>query len=43
MLADSEKMRADLSARLGVEVMNFHVIELNYVNDLARINVFYRG
>ena len=43
VLADSEKMRADLSARLGVEVMNFHVIELNYVNDLARINVFYRG
>ena len=32
----------DLSERLGVEVMNFEVIELNYVNDLARLNVFYR-
>jgi hypothetical protein len=42
MLADPIKMRADLSERLGVEVMNFQVIELNYVNDLARLNVFYR-
>jgi hypothetical protein len=42
VLADPEKMRADLSARLGVEVMNFQVVELNYVTDLARINVFYR-
>ena len=43
MLADTEKMRQELSARLGVEVMNFQVIEMNYVNDLARINVFYRA
>ena len=42
MLADPIQMRADLSKRLGVEVMNFQVIELNYVNDLARVNVFYR-
>ena len=42
MLADPVQMRADLSKRLGVEVMNFQVIEVNYVNDLARLNVFYR-
>lgn len=42
VLADPEKMRAALSERLGVEVMNFQVVELNYVTDLARINVFYR-
>lgn len=41
-LSDTEKMRADLSERLGVDVMTFQVVELNYVNDLARINVFYR-
>lgn len=41
-LSDTEKMRADLSERLGVDVMTFQVIELNYVNDLARINVFFR-
>lgn len=43
VLSDTEKMRADLSARLGVEVMTFQVVELNYVNDLARINVFFRA
>ena len=42
VLADPDKMRADLSKRLGVEVMTFQVNELNYVNDLARITVFYR-
>ena len=40
-LSNHAQMRVDLSARLGVEVMNFQVLELNYVNDLARINVFY--
>ncbi|WP_428545652.1 DUF4956 domain-containing protein [Profundibacter sp.] len=42
-LSNPEKMRVELSERLGVEVMNFQIVELNYVNDLARINVFYRG
>lgn len=42
VLSDPEQTRAELSKRLGVEVMTFQVIELNYVNDLARINVFYR-
>ncbi len=43
VLSDTELMRAQLSERLGVEVMNFHITELNYVNDLARINVYYRN
>ena len=42
VLSDPEQTRVELSKRLGVEVMTFQVIELNYVNDLARINVFYR-
>lgn len=42
VLQDHERMRADLTARLGVHVMTFQIIELNYVNDLVRINVFYR-
>lgn len=42
MLADPERMRADLSKRLGVDVLGFQVIDVNYVNDLARLNVFYR-
>lgn len=43
VLSDVELMRSQLSERLGVEVMNFHITELNYVNDLARINVYYRN
>lgn len=42
VLADPVQMRAELSARLGVDVMNFQVLEVNYVNDLVRLNVFYR-
>jgi hypothetical protein len=42
ILSDWEKTRKSLSDRLGVEVMTFQIIELNYINDLARINVQYR-
>jgi Domain of unknown function (DUF4956) len=42
VLSDYARMKADLSGRLGVEVMTFQIVELNYVSDLARINVFYR-
>lgn len=42
-LSDCDRMRAELSDRLGVEVMAYHIVELNYVNDLARINVYFRG
>ena len=41
-LSDPELMRRDLSQRLGVEVMSYNIVGLNYVNDLAVINVFYR-
>ena len=43
LLSDVELMRSQLSERLGVEVMNFNITELNYVNDLAMINVYYRN
>jgi hypothetical protein len=41
-LSNPEVMRADLSARLGVEVMSYQITALDYINDMARINVFYR-
>jgi hypothetical protein len=41
-LSDPAKMRADLSSRLGVEVMSYQIIALNYITDMAQINVFYR-
>lgn len=41
-LSDSARMKSDLSARLGVEVMSYQIMALDYVTDMARINVFYR-
>ncbi len=35
-------MRAELSKRLGVEVMSYQITALDYISDMARINVFYR-
>lgn len=41
-LCDPQAMRADLAKRLGVEVMSYQILSLDYVHDMARINVFYR-
>jgi len=41
-LSDPSIMRAELSERLGVEVMSYQIMALDYINDMARINVFYR-
>ena len=43
ILSDSAKTLQMLSDRLGVDVMTFQIVELNYVNDMARINVYYRN
>ncbi|NBB98402.1 MAG: DUF4956 domain-containing protein [Alphaproteobacteria bacterium] len=41
-LSDPKKMRADLSARLGVNVMSYQITALDYINDMAQLNVFFR-
>ena len=41
-LSDPVQMRAELSTRLGVEVMWYQITGLDYINDLARISVFFR-
>ena len=41
-LSNPKVMRADLSERLGVDVMSYQILSFDYVNELARINVFYR-
>lgn len=41
-LSNPARMQADLSERLGVEVMSYQITALDYVTDMARINVFYR-
>jgi hypothetical protein len=41
-LSEPEAMREQLSRRLGVHVMSYEITALDYINDMARINVFYR-
>lgn len=41
-LSEPEVMRADLSRRLGVDVMSYQITALDYISDMARITVFYR-
>lgn len=41
-LSHPETMRKDLSSRLGVDVMSYQITALDYINDMARINVFFR-
>lgn len=41
-LSDPIAMRAELGRQLGVDVMFFQLIAIDYVNDTARINVYYR-
>lgn len=41
-LSDPKTMRRDLSQRLGVDVLYYQILSFDYVNDMARINVFYR-
>ncbi len=41
-LSNPPAMRAELAERLGVEVTFYQILSFDYVNDMARINVFYR-
>lgn len=41
-LSDPKRMRDELSATLGVDVMSYKITTLNYINDLAQISVFFR-
>lgn len=41
-LSDPAAMRAELSRRLGVQVMSYQITALDYITDMARLNVFYR-
>ena len=41
-LSDPPAMRRELSRRLGVEVMSYQIVSLDFITDMARINVHYR-
>ena len=42
ILSDPAAMRVLLEARLNVEVLSYEVLFLDYINEMARINVFCR-
>ena len=39
MLTDVTKLRAELGRRLGVEVVEATVVEVDYVREIMRVNV----
>lgn len=41
-LSSPGAMRVELTQRLGVDVISFQITRLDYINDLANINVFFR-
>lgn len=42
LLSDPAAMRANLAARLKVDVLSFQILQLDYINDMVRLNVFFR-
>jgi len=42
LFSDPPAMRRTLSDQLGVEVLSFQVLQLDYINELARLNVYFR-
>lgn len=42
LLADPVAMRLTLSQRLGVEVLSYQVLQVDYITDMARLNVNFR-
>lgn len=42
LLSDPKSMRAELSDRLGVDVLSYQVLQLDYITEMAKLNVHYR-
>lgn len=42
LLSDPDALCADLSQRLGVDVMSYQVLQLDYITEMVRLNVYYR-
>jgi Domain of unknown function (DUF4956) len=42
LLSDPAAMRTKLATRLNVDVMSYEVLQLDYINEMARINVYCR-
>ena len=42
-IANPEQMCNELSVRLGVQVLSFHIVSLDFIHDMAVLNVNYRN
>lgn len=42
LLSDPQAMRGSLASKLNVDVLSFQILQLDYINDMVRINVFFR-
>ena len=42
VVADPAAMTINLSHLLGVQVMSYHIIAIDYINDMVELNVYYR-
>jgi hypothetical protein len=42
LLSNPVSMRRNLSERLGVEVLSFQVLQVDYITDMVRLNVYFR-
>ncbi|CAN7647171.1 DUF4956 domain-containing protein [Aminobacter sp. LjRoot7] len=42
LLSDPVAMRTELSERLGVDVLSYQVLQLDYITEMAKLNVHYR-
>jgi Domain of unknown function (DUF4956) len=42
LFSDPKTVRGDLSKQLGVDVISYQVLQLDYINELVRLNVFFR-
>ena len=42
LLSDPNALCAELSERLGVDVMSYQVLQLDYITEMVRLNVYYR-
>ena len=42
LLSDPDALCAELSERLGVDVMSYQVLQLDYITEMVRLNVYYR-
>lgn len=42
-IANPEQMCTELSSRLGVKVLSFHIVSLDFIHDMAVLNVNYRN